>query len=159
MELIPTQCCGVEEIHDLSSHSTAEETMMGLCDALTYDGYNDREYRHGSSHSGDLIIPGLITFTGVVGYTDVTRANVTYGPNFAAYIKRHKLGQVTCSSISTNRVNHPTHKIRLWVWKPSISGLIKWWKKHGPPVEKEEECKTPAYTMSAYGGRVYDPGW
>lgn len=149
MELTQTQCCAIEEISELSTHATPEDAMADLCEAMEYgaaDSYNDREYRNRESNDDDLIIPGLLTFTGVVGYTDGDTDDTTYGPKFAAYIRKHKLGRVVEGPVSTNRMNHPTHKVRLWIWKPSVKGLTKWWKANRP----ERIVKDPYKPIISY---------
>lgn len=149
MILGQTACCAINEIEGLSDHDDAHDAMMAFCDELSGNGsYEKNDYL---DLDGDLIIPGMVTFTAVVGYTDGTKEKPSYGPNFAAYIKKHKLGRVSMSPLTINRINHPTHKIRLWAWAPSVKSLLKWWKKYGPePEPVKEEPTTYSYYGSAW---------
>lgn len=150
MILGQTACCAIDEIEGLSNYLDAKDAMMAFCDELAGNGSYERNGYQDGHETGDLIVPGMVTFTAVVGYTD-SESKPSYGPSFAAYIKKHKLGRVSMSPLTINRINHPTHKIRLWAWAPSVKGLLKWWKKYGPEPEPVKEKPT---TYSYYGS-----GW
>jgi hypothetical protein len=115
-----TGCCAVDEIHELSVHGSAEEAMIGFIRAV-YD--SDRGY-----DLDEHIFSAFYIFTGVVKQPG---SNPKYGPRFAAYIKRHKLGVVTESVARPNRVNHPDHVVKVWVWATSQRGLEAWARKKG----------------------------
>lgn len=109
-----TSCCAVEDINGLSDHDTPEEAMEEFCEHY-YDG-----------HYGPMSpLPGLILFTAVVGYTD-NKAKPSYGPNFKAFILKHRLGSVVESPLTTNRQNHPNHQIKAWLWRPNQKALQAW---------------------------------
>jgi hypothetical protein len=61
---------------------------------------------------------------------NAVQPNAYYGPRFAAYICKHRLGTVIVGGTAPNRINHPTHVIRLWVWTPNPDRIKAWWKKH-----------------------------
>lgn len=139
MELEHTQCCAVEEIADLSYHSTPEEAMTEFIEAIK-EASDDR------CDSNDPLlsmeVPGLITFTGVVRCRHKDRDCKTgYGEAFAAFIRKNRLGTVTASAMRPNRINHPEHTVRLWVWAPSPRNLVRWDARSRqpvtPPLEKE----------------------
>lgn len=108
------QCCAVHELVDISDYSNPRDAMRKLCELVRPDR-----------------LEAFYIFTGVVRFkadSDDFGANVTYGPNFAAYIREHKLGIVSGSCIRSNRVNHPDHFVKVWIWAPSVHGLKLWWK-------------------------------
>jgi hypothetical protein len=123
-ELRHTSCCGVMEISGLSSHKTPKDAMLEVVDGPA-GWWNTGWGKYGCA-------PGLVIFTGVIRHTDgsAVRPNPYYGPRFAAYIRRHKLGIVTVGGTAPNRKTHPTHIIRLWVWNPNPDAIKAWWKKH-----------------------------
>lgn len=144
MELLETSCCAVREIDGLSDHLKAEEAMEEFCFLIIRDddeyyagddGYYDtmgRWRRPARTPQPPFKTPGLIIFTGVVGDTNPkVKGNFTYGPNFKAYILKHKLGMVVESPLTTNRLNHPTHQIKAWMWRPNQKALNAWYALHG----------------------------
>lgn len=161
MELIATACCAVEEIDGLANWDDPKDAMTDLCERMLKDadGYDERVYRNKQSGPNDLIVPGFITFTAVVGYTDKAEKH-TYGPKFAAFIKRHNLGTVVESPVRVNRMNHPTHKVKVYVWATSLDGLTKWWVKNDPQKGKREVQSYPedrGYSYYVHGPMV--GGW
>lgn len=132
MKIEDTRCCAVKEIANLSDHASPEDAMESFC-RNEVDGYNGE-----STSPSDLQTPSAFyTFTGVIGHrggrgggvNPYYQANFTYGPRFADYIRRHKLGAVTSSVARVNRLNHPTHLIRVWMWAPSERNLKRWWSR------------------------------
>ncbi len=123
MYITNTQCCAVCEIGSLSQHKTPVIAMKTFCTLLA----NGRRY------IGTMKNPyGFYIFTGVVEHTDNSPAerNFTYGPDFAAYIIKNKLGSVSESVPMINRANHPNHVVKVWVWAPDPENLAKWHAKH-----------------------------
>lgn len=123
MNLGYTQCCAVREIANLSGHPSALDAMKAFCKQIWDPAYN------GNPTSK---LHGHFIFTGVVKHTDgskITRDG-KYGPEFAAYIKKHSLGDVVESKAASNRVNHPSHLVKVWVWSPHPVNLKKWYAKN-----------------------------
>jgi hypothetical protein len=159
MEIHETACCALMEMAHISDHEgDAEEVMKEMCEQLDpelgspIDSYND-----GPPKGITLVIPGHMIFTAVVGYTtnddeEGYGVKPSYGPNLAKFIKKNKLGAVVESPIQVNRVNHPTHKVRVYVWTPNAKNLQKWWNGV-KPAER--------VTRSAYGYDEPEPyyGW
>lgn len=126
-------CCAVSEIIHLSDHPTAKEALEEFLSNYSNGGYYDNNYRWVNGEKIDWTeIDAFIVFTGV----EKTYRGAWHGiqkgytKRFASYIKRHKLGDVTCSVLRRNRVNHPDHGVRVYTWAPSIQGLKKWAKKY-----------------------------
>ena len=112
-------CCAVREIEYLSDYDTPEEAMGRIV---------DEEF-------GNL--PAFYVFTGVVGYTNSKRREV-YGTKFRDFIDKNRLGAVT-ESPARHNPNHPTHKVRVWVWAVNHKAVTKWLKKHGDKVKEKRE--------------------
>ena len=121
-----TACCAMGEIGDLNLHKTPEDAMKAFCKQFT-DYYSKSELHD---------IGAFYIFSGVVrcqeGNADGCRcSNHDYAPKFAEYIKERGLGIVKESPGRRNRVNHPYHTVKLWIWAPSVKALQTWWKEHG----------------------------
>lgn len=127
-----TQCCAVDEISELSHHNDPRETMRLWYNQVMNNDPDDYGWYHNQQEIEKMNIPAAFyIFTGVVKHTDGTRPklNGKYGPNFATYIRRHRLGKLTESEMRANRVNHPKHYVKIWTWAPSIKNLKKWYKR------------------------------
>lgn len=142
MNLQDTRCCAIREIDGLSDHRTPEEAMECFCEEVDESDYGDDGHYDAHDNwvedkpSTSLALPGLITFSGVTKWEKGMmkeyggmRGDVTYGPKFAAFILKEKLGAITASPLTTNRLNHPGRQIRAWMWKPNQKALNAWWKK------------------------------
>ncbi len=136
MLLRATNCCALTEIADLSHHPDPKTAMKAFClqyaQEARYD-YNTNRYIYnqvGKLNEGT--VSGLYLFTGVVKHTDGTKpyANGKYGPAFASFIRKNKLGKVAVSTGSPNRVNHPTHVVKAWVWVPDVKTLSSWYAEN-----------------------------
>lgn len=139
MTLKETQCCAIQEIAHLSDHASAEEAMEAFCGLLT-ESHNDFYNDTSSKKFLPLAVPGLITFSGVVGFergSSSGRGNISYGPNFKAFILRHGLGAVSESPLTTNRLNHPERKIKAWMWRPHVKNLTAWWHKRSDAINPD----------------------
>lgn len=56
-----------------------------------------------------------------------------YGESLAALIKENNLGEVVESPVRRNRVNHPKHDVRVYIWTPDIDGLQAYASAQGFP--------------------------
>jgi hypothetical protein len=126
MEIHDLCCCAVHELNILSTYSTPKEAMLAFCKLhVSRYGYN-------GVTKGGLYTPGAFyIFTGVVKFRDDSDdygEDTSYGLNFAAYIKEQRLGVVSSSCRRVNRVNHPDHTIKVWIWAPSVKRLRLWWE-------------------------------
>ena len=106
-----TTCCAVKEIDGLSEYTNAKDAMLDACEELGI--YNYPKYT-----------PGFVIFTGVVN------RGQRYGQNFKAFILRNKLGSVAESPAAPNRINHPSHLVKVWVWQPDPTRLQHWYKQN-----------------------------
>lgn len=120
LEINETSCCAVNEIHGLSGYRDPKKAMLAFC-----------EERQDYGNPGNIRDPGgLITFTAVVKYKNSKKPGPSYGPDFATFIKENDLGEVAESPMAYNRINHPTHGVKLWAWAPDLKNLKKWYKKN-----------------------------
>lgn len=124
MEIRSMGCCGVREIAGLKYLTGRDGMIKVLC--------GDKTSWSGSYYGGILssltVAPtclGQFIFT----EADVPGINYNYGQQFAAFIRKNKLGSVTKSRKTANNPNHPTHKITVWIWSPDCKRLWSWWEK------------------------------
>lgn len=134
-----TGCCAVQEIEGLSwkRGQKPEEALREIFKA---------QVRYGNEYS----ISSFYTFTGVVGYKYLDDGpyldrqeyrectedlDVEYGARLAAFIVKNKLGSVVTTKPEWNRVNHPDHKVQVWVWRPDAIRLLAWLRK---PVKSKK---------------------
>lgn len=124
-------CCGVSEIDWLQTHKDPKKAMIDLCNQMVEQYYDYESYSY-KSKGGDLQIPGLITLTAVVKYTGKDKKTKAkgYGKEFASFIVKNRLGELVAGPVAPNRLNHPTHQVRIWVWKPNVGALRKWYKEN-----------------------------
>lgn|SRR3990167_3287547 len=120
-------CCAFNEIRGLSDSPNATEAMRAFCRQVLATAFGQ-------------ITPGaFFIFTAVIGTKDsrsprgLRKPRRLYGDQFAAFIKKNKLGDVVVTMDRFNRKNVPTHMIRGWVWAPSEKNLRAWWRKNGGP--------------------------
>lgn len=120
-------CCAIDDIFELSLHvGDPEGAMKTLCKAVR-------------SYNGTLRLPAFYIFSGVERCTGdkyddddyIEPDQLGYGSEFAAYIRKHRLGVLRESPARKNRLNHETHIDKVWLWAPSELRLNAWWKEHG----------------------------
>ena len=137
MYLNNTSCCAVDEIDGLAHAGTPRQAMQDFCERLhinrPYEPERDYNGQFRSSYDyydrAETKPAAFYIFTGVEKVDEGgNRVATGYGSKFAAYIKEQGLGSVTESVARKNRVNHPDHTVKVWVWAPSEQGLKEWYK-------------------------------
>src|ERR1700676_5286591 len=134
MLITGTATCTIAELCSLSNHDSAEEAMEAFCSIyFKQNRYANPENLAGSgkgfyANNPRSGIPALIMFTGVVKSVCWDADEVMYGPNFATYINKNRLGTVVQSPVRVNRIYHPDRSSCVWIWAPNVKGLEKWWK-------------------------------
>jgi hypothetical protein len=129
-------CCGLQEIDDLQSHDSPKEAMEDFCSAtLSKNMYTGRI----TNNMGNIYI-----FSGVervsnakiktykngqaepetLGWVDPVK--IKYASEFAAFIRRNKLGVVKESPARSNRLNHPNHMLKCYIFCPDGKAISKW---------------------------------
>lgn len=121
-------CCAVSHICGLSEHNSAEIAMTAFCKTVCVPVYKPGTYKKIGEKIGSLV--AFYIFTGVVRWVDKGDGdevdNTRYGPEFEAYIKKHKLGVVVGGPARMNRGKHDEHIDKVWIWAPSEKGLQRW---------------------------------
>lgn len=150
MDINGTSCCALEELENISDMGSPEEILEEICGRAYekdfYGFYDDEKVLKSSA---------FYVFTGVVGYRDGENLDVDYGPNLAKFIENHGLGVVVESPARYNRVNEPTHRVKVWVWAPSDRKLKAWWKDYKTKKEAERESKRKAREEQRNGNSLY----
>lgn len=118
-----TACCAIDEITGLEHDKTPEKALKGLfARYLRYGQYPEKN------------IDAFYIFSGVVKYEDPKedwdKTGIKYAQNLAELIKREKLGRIATLPAEWNRVNHPDHKVKVYLWRPDPIRLIAWMKNY-----------------------------
>ena len=120
--VVPTQCCGIKELADISALPTSEEVVKrtALTMAVRY-----------------MNLPAFLFFDGVVGdrkrvYHSNYHADRSdnYGQDLADYIKANDLGVVTETPLAQN---YNGNMLRVWVWAPKWDALKAIWEANKEP--------------------------
>lgn len=104
-------CCALAEIDGLGYSGGAENALLAMFQDSPYD---DRT----------SWVSAIILFTGASARKS-TQAE--YAREFAAYIKKHKLGTVEQHTPTYNP--NSGKYVTLYVWLTNIEALKRWWKK------------------------------
>lgn len=125
-----TACCALAELDGLAYGGDAHEQMMDFCEQVMYQ--EDYDYVTGTYKrmwSQDTIGNHYI-FTAVVKYVKESKGQKSpkYGPQFKAFILKNKLGTVVEGAAKPNRLNHPDHIVKAYIWNPHITNLKAWYK-------------------------------
>jgi hypothetical protein len=140
-----TQCCAVSEIDGLAGFIDPAEAMLAICKAMGFYAYKSA---FNPTRKPD--IDAFYIFTGVEDCDEVectcdadflqynacecdaidNDIETGYGRELAKFIKKNKLGDVVESPLEYNRVNHPTHLVGVWVWRPDVKKLTEWFYKN-----------------------------
>ena len=128
MNLTNTQCCAAMEMYGMGKLEDPKQHLLSVCKQM---------WPVNKWSSGDCTqkIYSHYIFHGVVkyeGYPD-NRYSDKAGTLLAKFIRKNKLGTVVGSKPEWNRVNHPDHQVRVWVWTPDDAKLKAWYKQNRPP--------------------------
>lgn len=143
-------CCAVVEMGDIQYFKTPTSALKALCKASAPATSRWGEY---NDDTADWI-PGLqlssfYTFSGIeeVKGGNVNRRGVPvgYASKLAAFIRENRLGTVAASPARTNRLNHPTHVVKVFLWTPAKRNLEAWYKKHGGRVNFPRTISNRSY--------------
>lgn len=161
LEVNSTNCCAVNQLHHLHTQIDPVTKLFDPKGAIKaiFKSWSDYQIRYGSPSIARSVVGTLRSychahyiFTGVVelkGNIEVESRgagcnDLTYGPALAAFIKKNKLGKVIVSPQEVNRVNHPNHFVKVWVWTPDLTNLEAWFIKNVFPEEIERVAKEKA---------------
>lgn len=133
--LVSTQCCGVMEAHGIGEGHTPHESLKRM---LSYNGQQVPSCAH-------------ITFT------SVERDGLTYGRDFADFIKSSHLGTITEGAVCPNP--NTSNNVKVWIWHLDRDALKAWWGKHAttyiqPPLPSS--APAPSYAPPAPASSILD---
>jgi hypothetical protein len=121
-----TQCCAVMELSGIASYNEPKQVVTRLCQTFRWNLAETDRWGY-KQHSQPY---AFYTFTSVErlkGTSDPVK--IGYGKKLAEFIKANRLGEVKVSHGRYNRVNHPTHWVRVYVWSPHPKRLKEWYEK------------------------------
>ncbi len=124
-----TMCCATAEIHELSEHDSPEDAMRAFIEETCYYSNFDKYPAVHLTKAHPQNVSAFYYFTGIMAYRG-SKSKETYGQEFAAFIKKEKLGSVNFGGKAYNRMNNPDHLIGVWVWRPSLRGLNAYIKRN-----------------------------
>lgn len=127
-------CCGARTFNGVSSRSPesiVKDYILSSCE-MRYHSETKRYIKGVTPRYQDAHLLFADPMRG-------SRAKYS-GAKFAAYITKHKLGEITASPARHNPVHNERKKgymdLKIYIWSPSTTGLNKWWKKNNPvPIE------------------------
>ena len=119
-------CCGIKEICDLAEHATPLEAMQSFGNECL---------------EGDMTNYRYAVFS-QANHPERPLRNC-YGVNFAAYIRRHRLGSVVTTRGKDLINPNSGHLLRAWIWTVDWSAVSKWWSKQ--PADVKLYCEDNDY--------------
>lgn len=148
------------EICGISTFSSAKDAMIQFCNLQRkVEGSNAPPYNMKRGLKLDPNIANLYAFSAVVGYKsnlyhEKVISKPKYGPDFAEFIRKNKLGRLIETWDGLWNKNHPNHKVKIWLWSPSFKNLSAWWEKNRPSSVVEtpytytyEKARIPSCTL------------
>lgn len=111
MDIQQLDCCGISELQGIGDHEgNSEEIIRELYDFT--DGFD--------------AVKTFYLFSAVLRHANGGN-RLTYGPKFAAYITKHKLGTLVETAAHPNRTGGG-NTIKAWIWHPNLTALRGWAK-------------------------------
>lgn len=118
-------CCAFTEVVDIKG-TTPLNVLKHICRESSQNYLNAQT----KMWHRRLMLSAFYVFTAMVENTRSGR-ETDYGQSLAAYIRKNKLGKVMMTPARVNRVNHPTHMVRGWIWMPEVDMMSAWWEANG----------------------------
>lgn len=138
-------CCGLQELGDLQEYDSPQKAMLAfLGQVFTKNRYTKT---FDATNIGNIYI-----FSGVERVTnngkpiptyrngekepdydpisDRYPVKIKYASEFASFIKKNDFGLLRSCPAKSNRLNHPNHMVKCWIWCPNIPKLKAWYTKH-----------------------------
>lgn len=69
---------------------------------------------------------------------------VKYGTEFAAYIRKNKLGKIATCPAKLNLKHHPKTTCQTWLWSPDQEAMEAWWTKQTTEKPKAKKVAKTA---------------
>jgi hypothetical protein len=125
MKLHQMMCCGLRELHGLEWEAregpayAMKEFIHAACPKRQEFKWRDGKYI--KQYLSRLYFSHVV-------FSEAKDGAGAYGEQFAAYIKKNKLGDVVASQ---RRVNpNSGNQVKLWVWTLNKQELVKWAAKN-----------------------------
>ena len=128
-------CCGVREISGLYG-IPAPKSMRDFCAYIKKGGYPSLDAEMKPVKKGDGTIVAF--FNPRFRYVFFTQANppgkgsppkIGYGYAFAAFIRKHKLGEVVIASEGDHINPNSNNFLKMWTWTVDHAALNEWFNK------------------------------
>jgi hypothetical protein len=124
--------CAVASLNNIGSQKDSKEVLAIFCRSEL--GKTDNPFQKpGKRHLTNFYIfcAGPEVKSDEKGGTGHSKNHwPKYGTEFAAYLKRNKLGKVVTVGPKLNLKHHPTSTAQLWAWSPNQKAVEAWWKKY-----------------------------
>lgn len=126
MNFASTNCCGIQEITNLSMSTSPEDALTTFCTKVFGSA---RKVVYKSQPARPQTIYSFYLFTAAVAKDAASAIGYyrPYGKAFADFLKTQKLGKVSTLPAKFNLAFHPEHKVQAWIWSPNKQALEKWW--------------------------------
>jgi hypothetical protein len=133
LEINNMKSCAVQEIHRLENYNhDPKGAMISFCEQQLYSA-SGLKWQGFSTKPNQIF--GAYVFNAPI-YGSSPRDNTkppqppygeSYGDQFADFITNNKLGTVVATPVTWNRVFHPDHGNKVWVWCPDQDALKAWY--------------------------------
>lgn len=122
-------CCAFQEIDGVEDYDDPKDFLLDLCREI----WPERRVTYGEKNMPSA----FYVFTGVIKVKRGNLSSTGMVERVAEYIKKHKLGALSKGPSRVNRINHPDHTVRGYIWAPSEDKLWKWWRANQDESDKE----------------------
>lgn len=134
----PCYSCAISGIDYLGSCADAVDAMRQFCKTELGAGFHRYDTKSDVKTYNTL----MSWYVFVAGPEEAGHGHsknwVKYGTEFAAYIKKHRLGKVATCPPVLNKKFHANTTCQTWVWCPNQKHLETWW------TQQQEQDKIEA---------------
>ena len=143
-------CCGVREINGLSQYRGGPAAMRAFVAYLKQPGGYPTDRK--ATKPGDGT--SAAAYNSRFRYVCFTQAqpqkinNRGYGFAFAAFIRKHKLGEVVIASEGDHVNPNSGNQLKMWTWTVDHDRLNTWYAKDSAAVKRVKAAKKSSNTVS-----------
>lgn len=149
---IQTYVCGActtASISNLGMEPNAEKAMLTFCQKVL-----GRKGRFGTGRGfGKLEAFYVYTAGPEEPGHGHSKGWATYGSDFAALIRKEKLGRIVTCGAKLNLKYHPDTTCQTWLWSPIPERMQKWYEAHYP--KKGDPAVYSSYDVCVRCGSSY----
>jgi len=124
--------CAGQSITNLSYHKGPEEALLAFCQSQLVFRNGYEWGKTSESPRFTLLVPYYSWMAGPEVSGKGHSSSVgwwAYGTEFAAYIRKHRLGRVSTLGPKINKKYHPDTTCQVWIWSPDQAAVEKWYTK------------------------------